>query len=129
MEAEPGETETVGEEVGEGVLGSGVDAEAGEGAWAAGVALGVAVRVADGDSAALLVGVGEFTAVALASGVDAGVDAGVSGVGAGVGAGCFSQPADRRLATASETAKRLFMLFADRTNSNRRRKGGDIQRK
>ncbi len=125
MEAEPGETETVGEEVGEGVLGSGVDAEAGEGTWAAGVALGVAVRVADGDSAALLVGVGEFTAVALASGVDAGV----SGAGAGVGAGCFSQPADRRLATASETAKRLFMLFADRTNSNRRRKGGDIQRK
>ncbi|HKM59161.1 MAG TPA: hypothetical protein VJX28_10450 [Chthoniobacterales bacterium] len=101
MEAEPGEA--VGEEVGEGMLGSGVVAGAGEGAWAAGVASGVAARVADGDSAALPVGVGEFTAVALASGVDAGVS--------GVGAECFSQPVARRLATASETAKRLFMLF------------------
>lgn len=101
MEAEPGEA--VGEEAGDGVLSSGVDAGAGEGAWAAGVASGVAVCVADGDSAALPVGVGEVTAVALASGVEAGVS--------GVGAECFSQPDARRLTTATETAKRLFMLF------------------
>jgi hypothetical protein len=41
--------------------------------------------------------------VALASGVEAGVS--------GVGAECFSQPAARRLTAATETAKRLFMLF------------------
>ena len=111
----------MGEEAGGGVLNSGVDAGAGEGAWAAGVASGVAVCVADGDSAALPVGVGEFTAVALASGVEAGVS--------GVGAECFSQPAARRLTAATETAKRLFMLFREQDHSNRRRTRGDIQRK